>query len=115
MFKKLIFFTSMFAIFLISCGESAEGIDVDKIKEVCECSDAYVRVIKDLNETLGSQSVEDAEDDPELREALSTKFTILKNIDNKCLKDLGFKMEEIEECNDGELKEIKSGKFMDNF
>lgn len=101
--------------FISGCGPgNAESIKIDKLKEPCDCSEAYIKIINDLNETLEGRSVDDAEEDPELREALKTKFTILKDVEDKCLNDLDFKLEEIYAC-DGELEELINGDFSANF
>ena len=96
--KKVILTVSV-AFFMLSCGgeqSSAKDLDVTTLETACECGDAVLTVAKEIK--IISDEIGDATPSDEQENERKTLKKKMREIENHCRKDKGYKKDAMEAC-----------------
>jgi hypothetical protein len=96
--KKVILIVSV-ALLMLSCGgekSSAKDIDVNSLETACECGDAVLTVAKEIK--VITDAVGDADPSDEQKVDKKTLKKKMREIENHCRKEKGYKKDVMEEC-----------------
>lgn len=96
-----------------SCGSSSDDINVNDLKDVCDCSSAFVTVANEIIDEMDDNTELQMVRDKEVQGSINKKLDIFKNLQNKCLVELDFTRDQMMECDNGFIEVMRraEGKF----
>jgi hypothetical protein len=103
--RKIVVGIGVSVLFASCGGGTSEAVNIEDVKDACDCSRAFIEVANDILDDIGDRTEGQMRKDEKLIKKMEPKFEKLDQLENKCKKELNVTLEEMFAC-DSRLEEV---------
>ena len=103
--RKILLSIGVLALFASCGGRTSEAVNIEDVKNACDCSRAFIDVANDILEDIGDRTEGQMRNDEKLMMSMEPKFEKLDRLEDKCKKELIVTLDEMMAC-DSRLEEV---------